>query len=159
MTQMNYDAYEDMRKRLTAAFADMRKNHKLLARQNFSCCGGCAGYEIAHFAEEKYNAKTRKQFAGAVYYHRQTAEARDDGYDFYLYFGGIDSDKYGVISTASDKEVGNTICQVLKEHGIETFWEGSENTAIRLLVCTHEEPAEGRRPCECRTFRAEKIAA
>lgn len=74
------------------AFAELRK-HGYVARMNFSCCGGCASYEIGQ--SKKYQGK-------CVYYHRQAAERlRETG--------------KCMLGWSGDAKL---ICKILEKHGV-----------------------------------------
>ena len=113
---------DDVKDALTEAFKAMRKDG-ILARQNFSCCGGCASYELGTKLEEAKAAGKPK--VGTVYYHRQDAEGlRRDG-TVYLGFGA------GRGSSDDDSRlVACKALEALNDAGLKTEWDGTPRTRI-----------------------------
>ena len=113
---------------LGLAFRAMRKAG-LVARQNFSCCGSCAGYEIATDIEAMPTA-TRERVYGTAFYTRQTAAdfARRGFTGLYISYGPVDVDdtQVGLDVVA----VGQIVATCLREAGIEVEWDGSGNKTI-----------------------------
>jgi len=117
------------RDRLTKAFREAGKRG-LVARQNFSCCGGCASSELGSMA-------TARGKDGVVYYHRQDAErlrpsgryGRNPGADHvYLGYGSVhDGD-------AATVDVGNKVCEALARAGLAYEWDGGAATRIKVLL-------------------------
>ena len=61
----------DSKDKTNELFKYLRKEHKLLARQNYLCCGSCASHGCASDLKPKHK--------GWVTYNRQTAESAFDG--------------------------------------------------------------------------------
>ena len=124
-------SYPDVRERLTEAFKAMRKKG-ILARQNFSCCGGCGSYELATKMDESRAAGRPKR--GAIYYHRQSAERLRKSGEVYLGFG-CDSNAPEVDGDRTEDErtrlVGCYAIEALNAAGLEVEWNG---TAIRCIL-------------------------
>lgn len=97
---------------LTLAFRALRKKG-YLARQNFMCCGGCAGSALGDRWEQKHGKDVP---AKGVYYHRQDNERIPDTCETYLGWGGD----------------GEEICAALREQGLRVEWDGTEMQ--RILV-------------------------
>lgn len=117
---------------LTNAFQTMRKAG-LLARQNFWCCGSCAGYAMAQKATELIDkGKDVQEIKGCVFYHNQDNERKRNGKNFHLAFGQLGSEKYGDIGLAT-KEVGRLVCQILSVFNITFKWDGKAETRIEIL--------------------------
>jgi hypothetical protein len=111
-----------------------------IAREDFSCCGGCAGYELTLLAEEAIDrGRPAGSIRGAVYYHRQDAERFAAGDDFYIGYGSIDSVKYGDLGLSTER-VGREVVEVLGSHGVGTEWDGDGDTRIKVLVSTVTDP-------------------
>jgi hypothetical protein len=150
-TKLNWNAKGFMA-RLKEAFKEM-KAAGLIARQNFSCCGGCAGYEIA--TDVKENAKLAEKTKGAVFY---TTQSRGNFYDaietyerrlsrnrgaksevrpsMYLHFGDVTvtyEDKTKKTFGLPTVEVGKIVTAALAKHGIEYHWSGSEDEGIEIV--------------------------
>src|SRR5260370_41085794 len=88
---------------LTAAFSTL-SDLGYIARDDFACCGGCAGYELTMLAEEEIDrGRPAESIRGAVYYHRQDAERFAAGSDFHLGYGPLDSVKYGELGLPPDR--------------------------------------------------------
>lgn len=108
-------------KKLRAVFTDLRRAG-MVALQNHKCCGSCASYDIQCRIEAMDSLPQ-----GAVFYCRQTAKTRDEGWPFYLNFSKSDDD--GPLTTI---EVGTIVCETLQAHGIPYTWNGDEWTSIRV---------------------------
>jgi hypothetical protein len=90
------------KKKLNQAFAALRKAG-YTAKQNFLCCQSCA-----------WNALSNKEAEKAVFYHQQDAD---------------DLKETGIIHLAWSGN-GKEIVKILKEHGLDVEWEGSDNKRI-----------------------------
>jgi hypothetical protein len=129
------------RKRLRAAFADLRKAG-YLARQNYLCCYGCAGYALTGRAAELVAAG--KAVRGAVFYHRQDADDLAKLGRCYLGFGPLHhspgAGKPEQTIGIHPEEVGYELMAVLHRHNIAAAWDGNPDTRI-LIDLTREAPA------------------
>jgi hypothetical protein len=124
---------------LTAAFGTLN-DLGYIAREDFACCGGCAGYELTTLAEVEIDrGRPAESIRGAVYYHRQDAERFAAGSDFYLGYGPLDSVKHGELGLPTDR-VGREVVEVLGRHGIGTEWDGDGDKRIKVLVSTVSDP-------------------
>lgn len=140
--QRNQKALHD-RDALDRAFKAMRR-WGLIARQNYSCCQGCAGYEIASQLKTKIEAgKDVSGVKGACFYTRQDAESRDANKPFYLSFGPVEISGLDkpVMLGGTAEEVGNTVCEILDKFGISFAWSGDGDTRIRVMPKGWEEVA------------------
>ena len=116
------------RTRLGLAFRAMRKAD-LVARQNFSCCGSCAGYEIATDIKAMPDAQ-RAKVRGCAFYTRQTAaDFNRRGFTgLYIPYGPVDVDDVQVgLDTVA---VGQIVATSLKEAGIIVVWDGTGDKTI-----------------------------
>lgn len=137
------ESYEDRRRndrareRLGDAFKALRKRG-MIARRRFSCCNGCAGYEIACSVEEKFDRdpERARRITGAVFYSRQ-ADFQGPRGKIYLHFGAIDTTKHGEIGLP-DEEVGRMICEELKTAQLRYEWSGDTTESILVFA----EPVE-----------------
>jgi len=114
--------------RLCLAFKAMRKAG-LVARQNFSCCGSCAGYEIATDIKAM-PAERRAKVRGCAFYTRQAAADFDRrGFTgLYIPYGPVDVDDAQVgLDTVA---VGQIVATSLREAGIAVEWDGSGEKTI-----------------------------
>ena len=123
--------------KLNRAFKAMRK-WGLVARQNYQCCQGCGGAAIAtelgdKIAAGKLDPDTIK---GAVFYHRQDADSRDEGLAFHLSFGPVSVHREGAPALelgGTAEEVGNTVCEILSKFKIPFEWNGEPGTRIKVI--------------------------
>ena len=113
--------------RLNQAFRALRKQG-LIARQNFMCCGGCAGCQIANEAEKMVDQG--KTVAGGVFYHQQAGDRLREGKEFYVNFGTIDTVKHGVLGTMTDLAIGRLVVQEFTKARLRVKWEGAADKAI-----------------------------
>jgi hypothetical protein len=113
--------------RLNEAFRALRK-HGLIARQNFMCCGGCAGCALANEAEKLVDLG--KTVAGAVFYHKQSGDRLREGKGFYVNFGTLDTQKHGVIGTMTDEEIGRLVVKEFEAARLKVEWNGDASMSI-----------------------------
>lgn len=116
------------RDKLGAAFKALRKLG-FIARQNYLCCGNCAGCQIA-IDIDKMPEEKKAKVQGAVFYHRQAREAMDDGHGLWLNYGPVSASgkEYGLPT----EQVGALALVTLREAGLLVEWDG--NPATRLFV-------------------------
>lgn len=114
-------------KSLTDVFAKLRKA-KLIARQNFSCCGGCALSEIMGDIEEK--KLTPKGF---VFFHKQDTEhweerkkRKPDDAWLHVRFGSIEE------GDEADKAIGEIVAKEFREAGWDVDWDGDPRKTITV---------------------------
>ena len=119
---------------ISKAFKTLRQAG-FYARQNFSCCSGCAGYELATKAQA---CPVHKRPLGCVFYTRQDTprETRWSRYPekMYLKFGPLYTSGQCIGLPAAD--VGRLVCEALEEQGIEYEWDGNPNQCIAVKVAT-----------------------
>lgn len=115
--------------KLNIAFALMREMG-LVARQNFSCCGGCAGYELTSDIVAMPEKK-RIKVKGVCFYHAQDASELRRGGNLWLGFGPVDSTEYGKIGLETE-QVGRLVTGCLTQAGLEWEWNGEASE--RILV-------------------------
>lgn len=115
---------------LNEAFKVLRKMG-YIARQAFSCCSSCAGYDICHSTGEAIKKDPRKKdkLRGCVFYTRQDYDSMLGTGEVYIAFGGMNITDIGRVGV-SDVEVGNDVARVLREAGIEVTWNGSPDRRI-----------------------------
>ncbi len=122
------DNLAQFKARLSLAFRAMRKAG-LVARQNFSCCGSCVGYEIATDIKAM-PAHARARVRGTAFYTRQAAAdfTRRGFNGLYIPYGPVDVDDTQVgLDTVA---VGQIVATSLREAGIEVEWDGSAERTI-----------------------------
>ncbi len=110
-----------------------------LAREDFSCCSGCAGYELTELAVQAIKAgRTAESIRGWIAQHEDAENFASDR-DFYLAYGPMESTEFGMIGR-SDEEVGREVVQVLAKHGVQTEWNGDGRTRILVRVASVSDP-------------------
>lgn len=121
--------------RLTKAFRYLRKQNGILAKQNFMCCGGCAGGTLATRITEE-NAKKPGRWNGSVYYHRQNNDSLIEDGEVYIHFGHASHcvDSSNVI-TGDDRPsdtvaIGQCAKEALERYGLEVEWNGGGGTCL-----------------------------
>lgn len=115
------------------AFKTMR-TEGLMARQSFSCCRNCAGYELATTLKNKPK-REKEAVKGCAFYTKQDAPPREDSRDFrhfdglYISYGplGVSGEKEYGLPTA---EVGAIVKKCLESVGLEVEWDGTPETRI-----------------------------
>lgn len=127
--RLTFDQYGDFCHKVTAAFKAVRKEG-LIARQNFKCCGSCAGYDLATQVEKMPEAK-RQKVKGAVFYHRQDTQRMMEEECLFLNFGQIDSQEVGEVGLPTE-EVGKIVTRVFKEAGLNVEWDGDKYSRIKV---------------------------
>lgn len=115
--------------KLNHAFRQMR-HAGLVARQNFSCCGSCAGYELTTDIVAM-PVKKRAKVKGVCFYHRQDNDRLVHGKDLYLGFGPVDSEELGQIGLET-VQVGRLVTSCLTLAGLAWEWDGTASQ--RILV-------------------------
>ena len=121
---------------LNHAFRLMRAKG-LIARQNYLCCGGCAGAQIANGLEQLATVETdydgSSRVAGAVFYHRQTADRLKATGQGLLYYGPVDAQSIGEVGRPAG-EVGVLVTAALAEAGVSFRWDGDPDKAIEFWL-------------------------
>jgi len=119
------------RERVRRLFRRLRKRG-ILARMNFSCCGGCASGELAELL--------KPQHGGGVYFHQQDADAFDgERLTAPLYIG------YGAAPNGAGKIedraalIGRLVKAEAERIGLLVKWDGDTNTRIALIPTTKPE--------------------
>ena len=108
-------SYDTTKELLTVAFKNLRKR-KIIARQNFLCCGGCAAAALGDKLEEEKNADK----IGAVYFHRQDNERFTDAGILMLGYGARPGQ-----GEERDKAIGRILVEELIKAGLTPKWNGS----------------------------------
>lgn len=93
------------------AFRELRKLG-FVAKQNFSCCQGCAWSELSSLTPEPENV---------VFYHNQDYDAFDKQ---------TKNLEHGIYLAWSGN--GQQIVDVFTSHGYEVEWNGTENERILI---------------------------
>jgi hypothetical protein len=119
----------DPKEKLNEAFKLMRQAG-LIAKQNFMCCGNCAGYSIATGLEKMTEAR-RSAVKGVCTYNRQDAATLARHGECYLQYGSIYSSKYGDVGL-STLEVGRMVVGCLTRAGLAYEWD--EDPSKRITV-------------------------
>lgn len=118
--------------KLNAAFRSLRKEG-FIARQSFSCCGSCAGYELATAVSEMPEAK-RARVKGVVFYTKQdAANLRWKPTSLFLAYGPLDTQAHGEIGLPTET-VGAAVVQALNAAGLATRWDGTASAKIEVVL-------------------------
>lgn len=117
--------------KLNELFKRLRSEH-LIAKQNFSCCGSCAGYELATIYGDKRKAGEWAHIQGVVFYHRQDADSLSTEGGTYLAYGELSfygDGKEPLFKTPlSNEAVGEIIKRLCEELNIKYEWNGQGYT-------------------------------
>lgn len=134
----------DPKELLNQAFKKLRALG-FVARQNFSCCNGCAGAEIAGDVAALSEGR-RAHVAGAVFYTRQDTDCMYDRRGAFrgtwVTYGPVTCSKVGTFGLPA-AEVGKAVAEALREVGLGVEWDG--DPATRIWVGP-PEPASARAP-------------
>lgn len=142
--RLSYDEYNTIDRtiaenkvKLSNAFKLLRKN-KIIARQNFACCGSCGSYEIATKMEELLNAG--KSVTGYVFYNRQSTESlrgdwrRPADGRLYISYADGSTSKYPNNITKTSEEIGKMLVVALTEVGLAFEWDGNSDTCVLVKM-------------------------
>ncbi|KAI9147565.1 hypothetical protein HJFPF1_12591 [Paramyrothecium foliicola] len=100
------------------AFDSLERNHKILARLNFTCCQTCGIEELQEESEDDSH--------GYVFFHHQDTENVVSTGNLHLCFGSFTK------SERKNQQVGNTIVKSLRRAGLGVEWAG--DTDRRIVV-------------------------
>ena len=136
-----FTMYESDKAKLNAAFVCFRKLG-LVSRQNYYCCGGCAGAAIADDLGTKFTklwdtkgpVAAKRAFdscKGCVFYTQQDRGNLARSGKLWLSYGPVCSSEAGDVGM-SDVEVGNMIVEVLEALCIRYEWDGKGETRIMV---------------------------
>lgn len=134
-------AWGTVRSNLTLAFDELNQLG-VLARENFACCGSCAGAEIH---DERDGSR---HWRGYLWYHEQDTEslvASADG-SVYLGYGAYppedfdeaaydalpETDKVAGYQADVERLLDEVVFPVLRRHGMRVEW--NRNQATRILL-------------------------
>jgi len=131
------DQAKKVQKLLTKAFQVLRKRFRMVARQRYMCCNGCAGSALAEEMRGKLDPQT---FGGVVLTTKQSGVFVEPGtklgstariHDVRLTYGplGIDGKKFG----PDAKTVGDRIAEVFDELGVPYEWDGDPEVSIKVV--------------------------
>lgn len=125
--------------RLNTAFSSMRRQG-LIARQNFSCCGSCAGYELATKVTEMPAAR-RAKVAGCAFYTRQTwgnFEGSRNPQGITINYGQLGTQAHGQVGLPTEA-VGQVVAKCLEEAGLTVEWDGDPNRTIYVRFSSERQ--------------------
>lgn len=128
------------RAKVIEAFKNLRKEG-FIARANFSCCGNCAGHEIAGFIAKKPLEEAEK-IKGCMTWNRQSEESFQRSGELYIGYGPVYVSKYKREFGLSTEKVGKALVAELEKQGLDVVWNGNPNTRI---VVKAEKPPRRRR--------------
>lgn len=122
--RQDHKNFLEMKALLTQAFKAIRRN-KIVARQNFSCCGGCACSELGTILEKRTDQR------GGVYYHRQDNDhLREDGVVYLGYGARPDS----ADDKAESEAIGREVVAALEAVGLVVTWNGDHYQRIMAAL-------------------------
>jgi len=124
---------------LTRAFTELA-DIGVVAREDFSCCGTCASYEIGG---ERDDSRT---WRGYITFHHQDAERIPDIRETYVGYGVFadayyPKDEWDALGKTGQEDtylrlvtdlMRNEVFPVLERHGIEVEWDGKHKKRILL---------------------------
>lgn len=132
---------DNSKQKLSAAFKALRKAG-FIAKQSFSCCGSCAGYDIATQVKEMTPAKQAK-VKGTVFYTRQDAANlrgderrwpyRGGSSKLFLAYGPVSVHEVGEFGMPTEA-AGQAVVEALKASGLEVEWSGSPDEKIVVVL-------------------------
>jgi hypothetical protein len=129
------DDFRHFRAKLNDLFEALQ-TQRLYARQNFSCCGSCASYELSEKLRASQTKRTPK--LGFVTYNRQDNQNVPYGY---VYLG------YSSIGEAEeDRELGRLIVDTATRVGLATEWDGNINSKVRVIAPCKASPIKNPNP-------------
>ncbi len=134
-------SWGEVRSNLTRAFDELNQLG-VLARENFTCCGTCAATEIHDERDDS------RHWHGYLWYHQQDTEslvAAPDG-SVYLGYGAYPPpafDKAAFDDLTEEEQrsryeadvrrmLDDLVFPVLRKHGMQTEWNRSQATRIRV---------------------------
>ena len=121
-------------KRLNDAFKTLRVKDKLIAKQNFSCCASCGGYEIDEQAKKRAK-RVGKYPTGYVFYHRQDTESMYNTGALMIRFGSFYTRNDNIRRECADPQlVAEWAIQRLNDAGFETIWNNDTSKCIVVIV-------------------------
>ena len=109
---------------IETVFRNLRKQN-ILARANFSCCGSCAGYDLATQATKK-NAK------GWVTWNRQSEESIFDNGTVYVAYTGADACSVPPPAAVDTLTIAQAFIAELQKAGLRYEWDGT--TERKILI-------------------------
>ncbi len=124
------DAGQD---KVKAAFKAMRKAG-LTAKMNFSCCSGCACYDIASKASSDKDAGKTVN-AGYAFYHKQDGTRLRESGECHIAYGRMSCSKHGDLGDLTTEQIGEKVVECLTAAGITTEWDGKASSRILMKVC------------------------
>ena len=123
------DDYDEFKDKLKSFFEALKKK-RLYARQNFSCCGSCAGCELGEKLRVSQTRKTPKH--GFVTYNRQDNQNIPYGY-VYMSYATLGNKE-------EDTRLGQLVIKTAAEMGLATEWNGSASTRIKVIAPCKASP-------------------
>ncbi len=136
---MNTAYMSELRAKVVKVFSGLRKKG-YLARANFLCCQGCAGYAMAEKAEDllKSKKKKRDQIRGSVFWHKQDEGTYWERGTLFLAYGDLEINGYRKPVGIPTVDVGHEVCKALSDAGIPYDWNGDSNTRIEIIALLTE---------------------
>jgi hypothetical protein len=146
-----------MRTKLSDAFEHLW-DLGVIAEENFTCCQNC-GIDQAYEYAREINVDTDTPMLGYCFYHWQDREDRDARGHFHLSFGAFSNGTETAEKLlAAVVKVGELVCAVLRDRGVEVEWDGDPRTRIKVIATTGSEPGVKRVSLEVKTNAAPSSA-
>ena len=115
--------YREVKGKINELFKSLRKQ-KVTARQNFACCGSCAGYELA---------TDLPNLTPVVFYNRQAGARAQETGRFTVAYGLTSKSGEEVEPTPEDNHfVGLQIAGIATQLGLAVDWNGHPDETITL---------------------------
>jgi len=137
MRRKKYSKLDELKARITKAFRLLKKENGIISRQNYLCCGSCAGYALADRIE-KENKERPGRWNGAVYYHHQSNDNLVETGECYVAFGHAKecNDPSNVVIDDScpqdTKDIGQCLVEALELNSVKTEWDGSPFSCVLI---------------------------
>lgn len=132
MRKNGYRGDPETRDKVLAVFADMRKDG-YIARANFMCCSGCAGYDLATKVSEMADKKKADGFKGVLFWHRQDEQDWQEYGTLAIRYGAVSTQKHGRLGIP-DEETGQLLVEKLKAVGVDVEWNGDPHLVVYVFA-------------------------
>lgn len=129
--------------RLDAAFERLNEMG-IMARHRWACCGSCAAAEMPGEFNRLGGEWEGVPIIGYAYYHQQDSESATQGGGLYLGYGSTEYADDERAYQAQGLRIAQTVCEVLKEHGLKVSWDGTYARRIHVSLDWQRRRRPGR---------------